>query len=98
MRERNSSNVNTTGLVSLNGLGRDSRIERIDNEGRISEGGDGLWAYTVDGFCNGDFGCHILHEGTVRELLNAAKRIRPCRCLACDTGLADQKRIAAAKL
>jgi len=94
MRERSSKNVNTTGLTSLDRLGRDTRIERIDNEGRVDRGGDGLWAYTVDGFCNGDFGCHIIHESTVADLLRAVKNIRPCRCLACDTGLADQARIA----
>lgn len=75
--------ANKTGFKSLDVLGNDPRVELIENEGRVSDGGDGLWLYTAPGFCNGDHGSHIIHENTVRDILSAAKSITPCDCKDC---------------
>lgn len=74
---------NRSGFKSLDKLGRDPRVELIEFEGHVSAGGDGIWLYTVSGFCNGDVGCHIVHEDTVAILKSAARRIRPCDCPEC---------------
>lgn len=75
---------NLTRFRSLDKLGgQDPRISFIEDEGRISDGGDGLWAYTSPGYCNGDIGSHIIHENTVAEVLRAARDIRQCSCTDC---------------
>jgi hypothetical protein len=84
-RRKHTGNVNTTGLKTLGRLGHDQRIERIDDE-RMYDDEGGIWAYTVDGFCNGDIGAHIIHENTAREVISAARMIRPCDCADCQRG------------
>lgn len=80
---KREGNVNGTGYRGLDEIGNDPRCESIDDEGRVDRGGDGIWTYTVDGFCNGDIGSHIVHEDTVRALRSAWKNVRPCDCESC---------------
>lgn len=82
-KRKHTGNVNTTGLKTLDKIGLDQRCERIDDE-RSTE--DGIWAYTVDGWCNGDEGSHIIHEDTAKEVLRAWQSVAPCSCEGCTSG------------
>lgn len=71
-------NVNTTGLKSLNRLGRDPRVDEIYKDE------DGIWMYLTTGFeSDPKSSCHTLHEYTVSELIKSARYICRCDCADC---------------
>ncbi len=54
------------------------RIDNISDEGS-GRNGDGVWAYTKAGWCNGDVGTHTIHERTPSHVLRRLREIRPCQ-------------------
>lgn len=82
---------NVTGFKSLDKLGNDPRVERIDFEGHAKDGGDGFWLYTMPGTGSGmNRGSHIIHEYTIAEVISRARNMRPCDCSECAKALKER--------
>ena len=59
--------------------------ERVDE---LYPDSDGYWCYLNRGWHGDDYGCHVIHEDTQREVLNQIKWAEHCDCNYCK-GLED---------
>lgn len=71
-------NVNTSGLKSLDKIGLDVRVEVVERDQ------DGIWMFTMKGWCHYEGEKHTFREDTVKGILEEySMGIIPCTCERC---------------
>lgn len=58
----------------------DTRVVDLSDE---RSSGDGIWLYTINGYCVECKGLHTLHAETSQEMIELMRMIYPCDCIQC---------------